>query len=78
MLYFSKTEGLKKGSKQTSQPGGSISISWIIYEKLENWDMIIGFSSSIFCVYSKGQLISKGLFAILEFLQKTNETIRHM
>ena len=27
-------------------------------------------------VYSKRQLISKELFAILEFFQKTNETIR--
>ena len=28
------------------------------------------------CLRCKGQLISKGLFAILEFFQKTNETIR--
>ena len=27
-------------------------------------------------VNTKGQLISKGLFAILEFFQKTNKTIR--
>ena len=26
------------------------------------------------CFATKGQLISKGLFAILEFFQKTNET----
>ena len=28
------------------------------------------------CTQSKGQIISKGLFGILEFSQKTNERIR--
>jgi hypothetical protein len=34
------------------------------------------FPSRTVCIPAKGQLISKEIFAILEFFQKTNETIQ--
>ena len=54
-----------------------------------NWEMlrsghniILAVSANFYyknttaCFATKGQLISKGLFAILEFFQKTNETVQ--
>ena len=46
-----------------------------VYLGRKNVQNEITWSSSLGCVL-KGQLISKGLFAILEFLQRTNETIQ--